>query len=106
VDGEAAQALGSLGLDLDACYVGIRGALMTPPDQLVHGLGLSFGDDFDPPVGQVARPARDTKGARLVSAGAPVPDTLDPPAYPEVAADHTIGQASPGRPTPDVPPSM
>jgi hypothetical protein len=95
-DGEACQALRGFRLDLDASYMGVSRALVTPLDELVDRLGIAFGHHFDPAVGEVASPARDTEGARLVRAAASVPNPLDPPAYPEMAAHHTTGQSSPG----------
>lgn len=78
--------LGDLPDDVDVPNPGIAGSPSTPLDQSFDGGLGSFGDDFDPPVGQVADPA--VKAQRVGLDGRRVAEShaLDPTPDQQVGA--------------------
>jgi len=62
---------------------------MAPLDELVDSFGLAFDSYFHAAIGEVACPPGDTEGVGPLGAAAAVPDSLHPPADPEVPADHS-----------------
>ncbi len=87
-NGETRQALRRLLLHIDACDARVRRAFVAPFDELAHRLRPAFGHYLDPPIREIACPARYAELLRLVCTTAPVPDALHPSANPEVQADH------------------
>lgn len=78
--------MGDLPDDVDVPNPGMAGSLSTPLDQSFDGGLGSFGDDFDPPVGQVADPAVKTQRVGLDGRRVAESHALDPTPDQQVGA--------------------
>jgi hypothetical protein len=95
---EADEALGRLQLRLDAGDHRRRGPMPAPFDQALDGTRVTFSHHLDAAIGEVTGPTGQPEKRRLLSTGAAVPDTLDPPLHPDVPADHVPKLARAARP--------
>lgn len=73
------SSIGGYCVGLDTGDSSQRRSRPQPADQSVHCVGFPLGEDFDPPIGEVAHPTDQSQGTGNLTTALPIADLLHQP---------------------------